>query len=122
MVRYRPVFQKYGVPLQLGLGQYVKFFLTLTERGYITWTMVPRRPYKILAISAPTFRSQGDIYDASRSKIRRSTRGEKCPKTNLESQGVLCEAYTLIYVYIVYCKQMAHIKGVNVPLHSKTGL
>ena len=43
-------------------GQYVKFFLTLTERGYITWTMVPRRPYKILAISAPTFRSQGDIY------------------------------------------------------------
>ena len=51
-----------------------------------------------------------------------STRGEKCPKTNLESQGVLCEAYTFIVVYIIYCAQMAHIQGVNVPLHSKTGL
>ena len=48
--------------------------------------------------------------------------GEKCPKTNLESQGVLCEAYTFIVVYIVYCAQMAHIQGVTVPLHSKTGL
>ena len=67
-------------------------------------------------------RSQGDIYDASRSKMSGSTRGEKCPKTNLESQDVLCEAYTCIVVYIIYCAQMAHIQGVNVPRHSKTGL
>ena len=51
-----------------------------------------------------------------------SAHREKCPKTNLESQGVLCEANTLIGVYIVYYAQMAHIQGVNVPLHSKTGL
>ena len=38
-----------------------------------------------------------------------SAQKEKCPKTNLESQGVLYEAYTLIVVYIVYCEQMAHI-------------
>ena len=50
-----------------------------------------------------------NVYDASRSKISRSAHGEKCPKTNLESQGVLCKAYTLIVVYIVYCEQMAHI-------------
>ena len=62
------------------------------------------------------------IYDAPRSKRRGSARREKCPKTNLESQGVLCEAYTLIGFCIVYCAQMAHIQGVTVPLHSKTGL
>ena len=49
------------------------------------------------------------IYDAPTSKTRGSARGEKCPKTNLESQGVLCEAYTLIGVYIIYYAQMAHI-------------
>ena len=51
-----------------------------------------------------------------------SAQKEKCPKTNLESQGVLCEAYTFIVVYIVYYAQMAHLQGVNVPLHSTTGL
>ena len=60
--------------------------------------------------------------DALRSKMSGSAQKEKCPKTNLESQGVLCEAYTFIVVYIVYCAQMAHIQGVNVPLHSKTRL
>ena len=48
-------------------------------------------------------------YEATRSKRSGSTRGEKCPKTNLESQVVLCEAYTLIGVYIIYYAQMAHI-------------
>ena len=48
--------------------------------------------------------------------------GEKCPKTNLESQGVLCEAYTFIVVNIVYCAQKAHFQELNVPLYSKTGL
>ena len=61
-------------------------------------------------------------YEATRSKRSRSARGEKCPKTNLESLGVLYEAYTRIDVNIIYCEQMAHIQGVNVPLHSKTGL
>ena len=51
-----------------------------------------------------------------------SAQKEKCPKTNLESQGVLCEAYTFIAVDIIYCAKMAHKKGGNVPLHSKTGL
>ena len=65
---------------------------------------------------------RGEIYDALRSKMSGSAQKEKCPKTNLKSQGVLCEAYTFIVVYIIYCAQMAHIQGVNVPLHSKTGL
>ena len=63
-----------------------------------------------------------DSYDAPTSKISRSAQKEKCPKTNLKSQCVLCEAYTFIVVNIVYCAQMAHIQGLNVPLHSKTGL
>ena len=54
--------------------------------------------------------------------MRRSAHREKWPKTNLESGGVLCEANTLIVVCIIYRAQMAHIEGVNVPLHSKTGL
>ena len=62
------------------------------------------------------------IYDAPTSKMSGSAQKEKCPKTNLKSQGVLCEAYTFIVVYIIYCAQMAHIQGVTVPLHSKTGL
>ena len=70
-------------------------------------------------VVAPCFKY---IYDATTSKIRCSAQKEKCPKTNLESQSVLCKAYTLIGVHIVYYGQIAYKKWVNVPLHSKTGL
>ena len=36
---------------------------------------------------------------------------EKCPKTNLESRGVLCEAYRLVVLCTVNCTEMAYQKG-----------
>ena len=60
-------------------------------------------------------------YEAPRTKISDPAHGEKCPKTNLESQSVLWVSYRLVVLITVSCTKLAHKKGSNVPCIPKQG-
>ena len=51
------------------------------------------------------------VYEAPTSKMSHPAHQEKCPKTNLESRGVLCEGYRPVVLCTVNCTEMAYQKG-----------